>query len=44
MPAWLGRLPDGQDTPGLDDRVRFLSRPETYPGTAGPVVTRETHM
>ena len=34
----------GQNAPALDDKVRFLSRPATYPGALGPVVTRETHM
>jgi aminoglycoside phosphotransferase family enzyme len=28
----------------LDDKVRFLSRPDTYPGDVGEVTTRETHM
>lgn len=30
--------------PGLADKVAFLSRPDAYPGQAGPVTRRETHM
>ena len=44
MPARLGGSLGGQNAPALDDKVRFLSRPQTYPGTVGPVITRETHM
>lgn len=44
MPSGLGRLPAGQNTPALGDKVRFLSRPDTYPGHVGRVLTRETHM
>jgi len=30
--------------PGLAAKVRFLSRPDAYPGHKGPLNTRETHM
>jgi len=44
MPSRLGGSLGGQNAPALDDKVRFLSRLQTYPGTVGPVITRETHM
>ena len=44
MPSRLGGSLGGQNAPALDDKVRFLSRPETYPGDVGRVVARETHM
>jgi aminoglycoside phosphotransferase family enzyme len=44
MPSRLGGFLGGQNAPALDDKVRFLSRPETYPGDVGRVVARETHM
>ncbi|HLN08068.1 MAG TPA: hypothetical protein VK281_03775 [Xanthobacteraceae bacterium] len=34
----------GMGDPGLRAKVKFLSRPDAYPGHAGPVTTRETHM
>ena len=30
--------------PGLGAKVKFLSGPDAYPGHAGPVNVRETHM
>jgi aminoglycoside phosphotransferase family enzyme len=44
MPPRLGRPLGSQNALGLDDKVRFLSRPDTYPGNVGRVVARETHM
>ena len=39
-----GRSFSGQNAPALDDKVRFLSRPETYQGNVERVIARETHM
>lgn len=32
------------DEPSLDDKVRYLKRPQSYPVGVGNVVARETHM
>jgi aminoglycoside phosphotransferase family enzyme len=34
----------GHTVPALDDKVRFLACPATYPSAPGHVVVRETHM
>ena len=39
-----GRSFSGQNAPALDNKVRFLSRPETYQGHVERVIARETHM
>ena len=39
-----GRPLSGQNAPTLDDKVRFLGCPATYPCAPGHVVARETHM
>jgi aminoglycoside phosphotransferase family enzyme len=44
MSSRLGRSFDGRNTPALDDKIRFLSRLETYPGNMGRVIARKTHM
>jgi len=37
-------IAEKRGAPGLADKVAFLSRPDAYPGQAGPVTRRETHM
>jgi len=44
MPPRLGRSAVSHGAISLDDKVQFLSRTKTYPGQAGPVIARETHM
>ncbi len=44
MPSRPGGSLGGQNALALDDKVRFLSRPEIYPGNVGRVIARETHM
>jgi len=39
-----GRSFSSQNAPALADKVRFLSRPETYRGNVERVIARETHM
>jgi aminoglycoside phosphotransferase family enzyme len=40
----LGKIAAGHHATTLDDKVRFLSQPESYPGQVSKVVGRETHM
>jgi len=35
---------ENRRTPGIADKVAFLSQPDAYPGHAGQVTRRETHM
>lgn len=35
---------DGLEQPGIDDKVAFLERPDSYPETTGAVEVVETHM
>jgi uncharacterized protein len=44
MPPQLGRSLARHTATTLDDKVQFLSRAGTYPGQAGPIIARETHM
>jgi aminoglycoside phosphotransferase family enzyme len=43
-PSEAGPSPRDRAAPTLDDKVRFLSQPESYSSASAPVLARETHM